>query len=351
VIELDILESQLNSGWIYKEDALVNPKDVFMAGQGKGLALKATAQMTDVQQIQSPQIPPTTLEISRSLGEEINQISGVNEELLGSAIDDKAGVLSMLRQGAGLTTLQSLFDQLDTSQKLLGKMFISLIQNNFTPGKVSRIIEGDPTPQFYNKNFGVYDASIEEGLNTTTQRQMQFAQLLQLREVGVPIPDDQLLEACTLQNKKELTDAVAQSAQQKQQLEQMQAQVQMKELEARANLADARAEADRGLALERASRVEENQALAVERVAEAQKDRMSGVLDLVKALKEIESIDIGQLQTLVSLSQMMKSQEQQAKNEVEQGGREEELKQAVRSQKGSTSMQPQAPQQGGPLGS
>ena len=44
-IELDILESQINSGWIYKENALVNPKDVFtVAGQGRGLALKEEAQ-------------------------------------------------------------------------------------------------------------------------------------------------------------------------------------------------------------------------------------------------------------------------------------------------------------------
>ena len=321
-----------------------------MAGQGKGIALKATAQMTDVQQVQSPQVPPTTIELSRALGEEINQISGVNEELLGSAVDDKAGILSMLRQGAGLTTLQSLFDNLDFSQKLLGKIMIEMVQNNFTPGKVRRIIEDEPSPQFYSKNFGKYDAAIEEGLNTTSQRQMQFAQLLQLREVGVPVPDEQLLEACTLQNKKDLTDAVAQAAQQKQQMEQMQTQVQMQELQARANLADARAEADRGLAIERSSRVEENQALAVERIAEAQKDRMAGVLDLVKALKEIENIDLGQLQTLVSLSQLLKSQEQQAKVEVEQEGTKEEIKQAIKSRSRSTSMQPQTPQQDGLVG-
>src|SRR5438445_732419 len=29
IIELDILESQINSGWVYKENALVNPADVF----------------------------------------------------------------------------------------------------------------------------------------------------------------------------------------------------------------------------------------------------------------------------------------------------------------------------------
>ena len=98
--------------------------------------------MTDVQQIQAPQIPPSMIELSKILAEEMNQISGVNEELLGSANDDKAGILSQLRQGAGLTTLQILFDELDRSQKLLGKIMIDIIQANFTPGKIQKILEG-----------------------------------------------------------------------------------------------------------------------------------------------------------------------------------------------------------------
>ena len=174
VIELDLAESQMTSGWIYKENALVNPKDVYMTGQGKGLALKAEAQMTDVQPIQPPQIPPSFFQLSENLTTEIMQIAGVNEELMGQAIDDKAGILAMLRQGAGLTTLQKLFDQLDFAQKLLGKKLIKIVQNHFSPAKVQRIIEEQPTEQFYNKMFGRYDAAVEEGFNTTTQRQVQF---------------------------------------------------------------------------------------------------------------------------------------------------------------------------------
>lgn len=309
-IELDILESQINSGWKYKENALVNPKDVFLSGQGRGLALKQEAQMTDVEQIVPTPVQPSTIQLSEILGKEIQEISGVNEELLGSAVDDKAGILSMLRQSAGLTTLQILFDQLDYSQKLLGNLILDIVQVNFTPGKVKRIIEDEPTPQFYNKAFGKYDAAVEEGLNTTTQRQLQFAQLLQLRETGVQIPDDVLLEASTVQEKKKLVEAVSQAAQQRQQMEQMQLQSALKEEEARTNLADARAVADRGLGIERVSRVEENRALAIERRAEAEKDKMSGMLDLVRALKEIEDIDLAQIEKLITLSNMVKASTQ-----------------------------------------
>lgn len=311
-IELDILESQINSGWKYKINALVNPKDVFLTGQGRGLPLKAEANMADVEQIQPPQVPPSMIQLSEILAREVMEISGVNEELLGSADDDKAGILSMLRQGAGLTTLQNLFDQLDRSQKLLGKLIIELIQANFTPGKVKRIIEEDPTPQFYNKTFGRYDAVVEEGFNTSTQRQLQFAQLLHLREVGVAIPSNVLLEAATVQDKPKLIQAVQQQEQQAAQAQQMQMQAAVQEQQARTQLAHARSMADEGLGYERMSRIQENEALAVERRAEAQKDQFSGLLDLVKALKEIEDMDIAQLEKLLALQRLVKSEEQPA---------------------------------------
>lgn len=309
VIELDILESQINSGWIYKENALVNPKDVFLSGQGRGLALKEDAQMTDVQQIMPPQIPPSMIQLSELLGKEIQEISGVNEELLGSAMDDKAGILSMLRQGAGLTTLQGLFDQLDRSQKLLGKLRLDVIQANFTAGKVKRIIEEDPTPQFSNKTFGKYDAAVEDGLNTTTQRQMQFAQLLQLREVGVPIPNETLLEACTVQDKQKLIDAINKQEQAQQEAQQAQLQAALQEQAARAQLAQSRAVADQGLGLERLSRIQENKALAVERKSAAVKDENIAFLNLVKALKEVDGMDIEHLEKMMSMHNLIKQQE------------------------------------------
>ncbi len=311
IIELEILESQIASGYIYKENALVNPKDVFLSGQGKGLALKDEAQMTDVQQILPPQIPPSMIQLSELLAQEVSQISGVNEELLGSAIDEKAGILSMLRQGAGLTTLQGLFDNLDRAQKQLGEIMIEVIQNNFTPGKVQKILNGEqPARQFNDKAFGKYGCAVEEGLNTTTQKQMQFAQLLQLREAGVPVPDDVLLDAATIQDKSKLVEAVQRNNQKQQQMQEAQAQVAMQEQAARTDLAHARAEADRGLGAERYSRIDENRALAEERRAEAVKDEEMALLNFVKALKELEGLDLSHLTQLIQISHAVKNQEE-----------------------------------------
>jgi hypothetical protein len=318
IIELDLLESQINSGWKYKENALVNPKDVFLSGQGRGLALKEDAQMTDVEQIMPPQVPPSMIQLSELLAKEISEVSGVNEELLGSANDDKAGILSMLRQGAGLTTLQRLFDQLDRSQAMLGHLMIDIIQANYTPGKVDKILENGqhPTPQFYNKAFGKYNATVEEGMNTTTQRQMNFAQLFEMKQAGMNIPDEQLIEASTLQNKKKLIEAITQANQAAQQQQQQQMQVQMQELQARAELSKARAMADQGLGMERLSRIQENQALAEERKHEAMKDDQVALLNLVKALKEIDTMDLSHIEQLIRMSQVIEQQAPSSPNPV-----------------------------------
>lgn len=310
-IELDYLEAGLNGGWKVKEGSLIDPNDVYQqAGQGKGLFMTADSDMNDAQQIIPPQLPPTTLQVSQLMGEEISQISGVNEELLGSSQDDKAGILSMLRQNAGLTTLQIYFDQLDRSQKLLGKLIIDVIQANFTPGKIKKILEGEePTQQFHNKAFGRYHAEVEDGLNTATQRQMQFAQMLQLKELGVPITPADLLEAATLQNKDRIIKNLEAAEKAQQQQAQAQAQMAMELQKAQIELALARAKADLGLYLERSSRVEENRALAIQKISEANSDQERALLDKIKAMKELEGLDISHIEQLINMTNALKSQE------------------------------------------
>ena len=244
------------------------------------------------------------------MGKELTQISGVNEELLGAAVDDKAGILSMLRQSAGLTTLQVLFDQLDRSQQLLGKLFIDLIQANFMPGKIKRILSGEePSQQFYNKAFGRYDAVVEDGLNTATQRQMQFAQMLQLHEAGVPISTEDLLESATIQNKKVIIENAKKKQEQAMQMQQMQMQSALQEQQAKIDLAHSRAEADRGLAVERISRVQENRALAIRQVHEANAQDELAFLNKVKAMKELEEMDIHHIEKLLAISNALKETE------------------------------------------
>ena len=293
-----------------------------MQGQGRGLALKDEAQMTDVQKIPSPGIDPSMIQLSELLAQEIQEVAGVSDELLGfDNKDTLSGYHAMLKQSASTTTLQILFDQLDIAQKLLGKIFIDIIQANFTPGKIQKILGGEqPSEEFYTKAFGRYNAVVEEGLNTATQRQLQFGQMLLLKEAGVPITTQDLMEAATVQNKDKIIENARKQEEQQMQAQQAQAQSAMQEQQARTELAQARAEADRGLGMERISRINENQALAEERRAQGEKDNEIALLNFVKALKEIESVDLAHLEKLLALSSALKADQKQenVKDEIKE---------------------------------
>lgn len=322
VIELDILESQINSGVKVLEDSLVDDNDAFLTGQGKALFIKKDAPqgMDSVQTIPPPGVPSSMIQLSQMLGEELQQISGVNEELLGSADDDKAGILSMLRQGAGLTTLQKLFDQLDLSQKLIGEKIIHLVQSNFMPGKVGRIIAEKPSDQFYNKAFQKFDAVVAEGMLTENQQKMQFIQYMQLKQAGLPIPSDLLVEVAPVVQKKELKEAIAKQEQAIAQQQQQQQQLELAQIQANINLTEARATADTGLGVERATRVQENLALADERRAKAVEDRSDAQLNQVRAIKELQEMDLNQvikgLQILEQIAGANKEKEEKEKRKT-----------------------------------
>jgi hypothetical protein len=317
ILSADLLESQVNSGFIFKENAVIDVKHLFQTGQGRIIPLKREAQMTDIQPIVPPQIPPSFFQMQETFSKELNMVSGINEELMGSSIDDKAGILSALRQGAGLTTLQPLFDRLDFSQIMLGELIMQVIQNNYTSGKIKNLLEGEePEALFYQKAFGKYHCMVELGFNTESQKQMQLAQMIQMREIGVPIPDESMLDAATIQNKTKIIETITKNQQQQQKMQEQQAQISMQELQSRSQLSQARAIADLGLGHERESRIEENKALAEERKAASVKDDYMALLNLVKALKEMDSIDIDQLQKIASLQQMLKADEMQRAQEV-----------------------------------
>ncbi len=307
IIELDILESQVTSGWLFKENAPVNPKDMFIQGQGRSIPVKQESDLNaDFKRMDPPQIPPSMIQLSELLAKEITEISGINEELLGSATDDKAGILSMLRQGAGLVTLQKLFDNLDQSQRMLGQMCIDLIQKNWTPGKVARILGEEPSQQFYNRAFGKYDCIVEEAPLTATQKKYEFMQLFELKQAGLPIPIEAIMNASTFQNKDKIIAQMQQAEQAQAQMQQKQAEAETAVLQGQLENLKAQAMANEGLGYERASRVAENQALAIERVAAAEKDREQAALDQIKAAKELTSMDLDHLARAIEIIQSIK---------------------------------------------
>jgi hypothetical protein len=292
------IDASLNSGWIAKTNSVSNPQSLYKSGHGQVIFLKPEAQMTDVTPIPRPGIDPSLFQLEQEFEKDMMEIAGVNSELFGMADNDKietAGVLSKMRQSAGLVNLQDLFDGLRESQKLLGRKVLKLIQKNYTAEKIQLINKKKPTDEFFSSAFAKYDVVCEEGILTDTQQQSEFAQRVALKAMGVNITDEELIEASGLHDKKKITDRIAAQAQKAQQVEQMQTEMAMQQQSVVTQSLQAKSESDLALAGERTAKIQLDQALNAERIARSEEDRTAGVLNLVKAVKELEGMDLDAL--------------------------------------------------------
>ncbi len=306
VIELDILESQINSGWIYPIDAVTDPKAFRQSGNGYVIPLKAGHLPNEIQRIEAAPIPQSLMELSASLSEDITKISGVNEELLGSATDDKSGILSMLRQGAGLVTLQTIFDKLDYSQRLYGKIRLQAIRKNFSKGKVRNILGHDPDDRFFTSHSLKYAVTVEEGNYSTTQRQMELQQLLHFKELGMAIPDKSILRAAFITNKKQVMEEMEEMQQQQAQSQQAEAQSQAQQVETDNMAKQAKARSDLAREKELLASAQEKLANIGQIQAKAQHEEIAADLDLVKMMVELEDMQFNQFKSAFEYAQAVK---------------------------------------------
>lgn len=308
VIELQLLQSSLNAGWIYPVDVVTDAKAFRQTSGGDGflVPLKAGHLPGEIQRIEPVAIPQSLIELSASLAEDITKISGVNEELLGSATDDKSGILSMLRQGAGLVTLQTIFDKLDYSQRLFGKIRLQAIRKNFSKGKIRNILGHDADPRFFTSHSQKYSLAVEEGNYSTTQRQTELQQLLHFKEIGMGIPDKSILRAAFITDKARVIQDMEEQNQQQQQQMQAQMQQQAKMDDAKLMAMMAKSKVDMAKEQDTLASVQERFAKIDDLEASAEHKKVGADLDLVKMIVELEDMQFNQFKNAFEYAQMVK---------------------------------------------
>lgn len=313
---MDQVEAQ-QMGLKIKKGALVTPDDALNQGNGRVLVLDPGAQMTDVEKMHVDPPSPVFLQMVDTLKNYMMEIAGVTPEMMGQEIDDKAGIITMIRQSASITRLQTLFDQFDEFQRLDGDLTIEMIQKNFTYGKVKQIIGEEPTPEFDDKLFYKYGCKVATGVLTETQQQLEAQQLMYIKELGGPIEWSDILPKLTLQNKDELMQKMLQREQAAQQQQQQMAQLQMQQLQVDNQTKISYAHSQEGLAAERVAKIQLDKALNQERLQRAEEDKTAGLLNVIKALKELQTIDLGHIEQSLNILRALEPNAQETKQQTQ----------------------------------
>lgn len=285
---LDIVDSQIAQGWKAKSGAVSNPKSLFQTGQGKIIFFNPGFELDDAQKIDPPNIPESLFALQETFDNDIKDFVDLTS-LAGDQPDRMSAALFKMKQSMATMQLGPIVENFKNAQYLLEKKVLKLIQR-YTPEKVERMLKTPPTQEFYNGTFLEYDVDIVESIMTDTQKSAAFMQAWAMKQGGTNVPDEMLWELSPFPIQKKFMEKI------KQQSEQQEA-AQAAELEdkQRVNkLLEAKAFGDVALGEERLSRIKYDAALSEERLAAAQEERARGVLDIVRAGKEFQEMELKQ---------------------------------------------------------
>ena len=130
----------------------------------------------------------------------VNDVSGVNLEMLGLAGRDQPGVLEYQRKQAGLTILGYLFDALRKYRKEQGRVLLYMIRTYISDGRLVKIVGENGADQYVplvrDENTARYDVIVDEAPTSPNQKERVFGALTQmlpaLTKAGIPLPPELL---------------------------------------------------------------------------------------------------------------------------------------------------------------
>ena len=219
--ELHVINTTANSGWKVKTGALTNMtvEELEQKGAMTGLVLEVN-EMDGVDKITPNQVPTGLDRVTFKAEEHIKSVSGVNDSMQGFDREDVAArAIERKRQAGATSTLSKPLDNLTRSDFYLARNILDLVQTFYTEPRILTITDGSPrgdleevpinmpTPEgtiLNDLTVGEYDVVITSVPHRETLEDSQFEQATALRELGVMLPDDVLIDASRLLNKKEI---------------------------------------------------------------------------------------------------------------------------------------------------
>jgi len=136
----------------------------------------------------------------------INEIPGVNLEMIGMANRDQPIGLEMTRKDAGITVLATFFDSLRRYRKIDGKLLAYYIREYIADGRLIRIIGENGkeyVPLIKDKLAFQYDVYVDDSPTSPNSKDKLFAILMQLiplaMQAQIPIPPE-ILDYAPLPN-------------------------------------------------------------------------------------------------------------------------------------------------------
>lgn len=130
------------------------------------------------------QFPAGFFTLFQEAKEEINKVTGLSQEFIGTREVDQAGVLEHQRRQSSLNLLASLFDSLRRYRMRQGRTMLYLIQKHLADGRLIRIV-GDDMKQYVpltkeSVADKTYDIIVDDSPTSPNEKDRTWAILMQM---------------------------------------------------------------------------------------------------------------------------------------------------------------------------
>ena len=262
--ELHIVNTTANSGWVVQEDSLVDmeTEDLEERGAETGLVLTYKRGYEPPQKITPNSIPTGIDRISQKAAITIRDISAVNNSMLGSVRADQSGKSQDRQISRGQIAMNVVLGNLRKAQARVVMKVLELVQDFYDETRYFKIVDNsmfavanegeiainemDDDGNIINDvTVGKYSVDIGHSPAGSTAREMEFQEALNLREMGVAIPDHVLVLSSSLTKRSEIaaflrdSQGYGEPTEEQQQLSEMQVEHQIHKMQRELETMDA----------------------------------------------------------------------------------------------------------------
>lgn len=220
---IDITTRTAHSGWKYHADSLSPEEETKLRkfGAAPGLNLKWKGQSFMKPEKIEPSSPSQAFErLELRSADDLKEISGVNDSLLGLVDKVQSGRALEARQKQGVMTIQMYMDNRVRTSKLKFKQRLEIFQDHYTQARVYRMSSNPDKPEILQINqmdaagvitndigLGRYKTTVDSTPISASFMQAQFEEIMDLVEKQIiprEIVQDVAIEVSSLPHKEAL---------------------------------------------------------------------------------------------------------------------------------------------------
>lgn len=221
---LHIVMTAANSGWIVERGALADDEREMLENEGArpGIVITHEKGFAPPKRIEPAVTPVALSQAEEKAQRDLEDVSGINRSAQGNVDRVQSGRAVLARQKQAIIGAEQYFDNFARTRELVGRKVLEMVQRFYTEQRMIRVRGEDGKDQetIINQRLGTgavlndvtsgsYLVAVDEAPMADTFQDQQFQDIVTMvKDLGIPVPPEIIVEASSIPRKREIIKAL-----------------------------------------------------------------------------------------------------------------------------------------------